>query len=355
MSLTKKNRFWHYDFIFKGRRYQGSTHQTNINKAKLVEAKVRSDTALEAFGIGPRKEAPLFKQFMEGRFEESVRMNAKAKRTAKSYREKAKPLLAYPPFAAARLDQIDGDMIERYKAHRMKTVAINTLNGELATLRKALRLAHEWKLIPACPKVRLLPNGRQRNFVVSGELENAYLAVTDYPLKQAAILILDLGLRPEECVRLKKVDISDDTLIVREGKSVNAARALPLTQRALASIELLSALWPDSEFLFKGSKGKHFTRGALNNLHTKAKKANDWPADFVLYSFRHTFGTRLAESGASVFDIKRLMGHFSVKVSERYIHPTAGGIELAMKRKEELDKILRGEAAPSESTTKDRK
>lgn len=357
MALTKRGKrgTWHYDFILRGRRYQGSTFQTNINKARQVEAKIRSDAALGLFDIGPKKYCPTLQEFLEGQFEKHVTLNAKAKRTAAFYREKAKRLLAFNDLATARLDGIDGELLDRYKAQRLRSVSVITVNGELATLRKALHLAAEWTLITKCPKVRLLPNEARREFVVSGELERAYLAAAAYPLREAAILILDLGLRPEECVRLRKQDIAGTTATVRDGKSKNAARALPLTERALASIELLKALWPDSEWLFPGRKGQHLGRGSLDNLHTRLRSAHDWPKEFVLYSLRHSFGTRLAESGASVFDIKRLMGHSSVKVSERYVHPTADGIDLAMRRKEVLDKIVRGEITPADATNEVRK
>src|SRR6185369_224407 len=41
--------------------------------------------------------------------------------------------------------------------------------------------------------------------------------------------------------------------------------------------------------------------------------------DFTVHVLRHTFGTQLAESGASVYDIRDLMGHSSIMVSENYV------------------------------------
>ena len=40
------------------------------------------------------------------------------------------------------------------------------------------------------------------------------------------------------------------------------------------------------------------------------------PADFVLHSFRPTYGTRLGETGADAFTIMKLMGHSSVTISQ---------------------------------------
>jgi site-specific recombinase XerD len=56
------------------------------------------------------------------------------------------------------------------------------------------------------------------------------------------------------------------------------------------------------------------------------------PSDFVLHSLRHSFGTRLGESGADAFTIMRLMGHSTVTVSQRYVHPSPEAVELAYER-----------------------
>jgi integrase len=51
-------------------------------------------------------------------------------------------------------------------------------------------------------------------------------------------------------------------------------------------------------------------------------------------SFRHTFGTRLGETGADAFTIMKLMGHSTVTVSQRYVHPSPQAMESAFSRLE---------------------
>jgi len=43
---------------------------------------------------------------------------------------------------------------------------------------------------------------------------------------------------------------------------------------------------------------------------------------FVLYSFRHTFLTRLGESGCDVWTLARIAGQSSISISARYVHPS---------------------------------
>ncbi|MGO9275341.1 MAG: tyrosine-type recombinase/integrase [Terriglobia bacterium] len=77
--------------------------------------------------------------------------------------------------------------------------------------------------------------------------------------------------------------------------------------------------------------------------------------EFVLYSLRHTYGTRLGEAGADAFTIMRLMGHSSVTVSQRYVHPTPEALEPAVERLETLNrnaqKRLAGQVGATVSAT----
>ena len=55
----------------------------------------------------------------------------------------------------------------------------------------------------------------------------------------------------------------------------------------------------------------------VQNAHRRAiKKAKLEPFEF--YCWRHTFGTRCAESGMDKFSLARLLGHSSPRVAERY-------------------------------------
>ena len=67
----------------------------------------------------------------------------------------------------------------------------------------------------------------------------------------------------------------------------------------------------------------------MNHCHERVREVLGLPAEFVLHSLRHTFGTRLGEAGADAFTIMRIMGHSSITVSQRYVHPTPETMENA--------------------------
>jgi Phage integrase family len=62
--------------------------------------------------------------------------------------------------------------------------------------------------------------------------------------------------------------------------------------------------------------------------HTKEKELIPW----VLYSFRHTFLTRLGQSGCDAWTLARIAGHASIAISSRYVHPSQDAVSNAMSR-----------------------
>jgi hypothetical protein len=67
----------------------------------------------------------------------------------------------------------------------------------------------------------------------------------------------------------------------------------------------------------------------VNHAHERVRDVLGLPKEFVLHSLRHTFGTRLGEAGADAFTIMRILGHSTITVSQRYVHPTPETMENA--------------------------
>jgi len=361
MSIFKRgNKYW-YHFMFNGEHVQKSTKQGNPRTARKIEAAKRTALAMGEVGIEPRKAAPMFSDLAK-RFLAHVEARHENKpQTVQFYAAKLNRLLEYAPIAGARLDRIDEGIIEGYVVARCASVGPATVNRELATLRLMLRLAHEWREIQRVPRIRLLTGERVRDFVLSRKQEEIYLGACPQPLNDIAVLMLETGLRIGEALHLEWADITlapvngarFGFLRVREGKSKNARRIIPLTDRAAAMLRERRitqeidaakrkaegkeppALW----FVFANRDGAPYLGTSINHLHRDAcapkvdgKRKAIFPADFVLHSLRHTMLTRLGESGVDAFTIMRIAGHSSIVVSQRYIHPTPEAVERAFER-----------------------
>lgn len=355
MAIFKRGRVYWYHFLFNGEHVQKSTRQGNPRTARQMEAAQRTALAKGEAGIRERKPVPVLKDFAQ-RFIDAIEVRCAEKpRTIAFYAEKLSRLLEFEPLMSARLDKIDEALIESYVQDRRKRVAPATVNRQLATLRRLLRLAYEWQVIDRVPRIRMLPGERNREFVLSHKAENDYLEKAPQPLSDVALLILDTGLRIGEALALECRDVHLEPvgdaefgyLRVRDGKSRFARRNIPLTSRVRAMLAgRVSQV--DSALIFPNPDGKPYLVTSLDHQHGTARSGHRVPKDFVIHSLRHTYGTRLGESGADAFTIMRLMGHSSVTVSQRYVHPTPKALESAVQKLEAFNQKAAGKLLEAE-------
>jgi len=77
------------------------------------------------------------------------------------------------------------------------------------------------------------------------------------------------------------------------------------------------------------TKSEHVEPSTIKKQHKNALR-DSRVRPFVLYSLRHTFLTRLGESGCDVWTLARIAGHSSIAMSSRYVHPSADKVLDAM-------------------------
>ncbi len=166
---------------------------------------------------------------------------------------------------------------------------------------------------------------------------------------QVAAVLADTGLRPEECFRLcweaiAWVNGRHGTLLVTHGKTAAARRILPMTPRVRGILEgrwegagrpVGGWVWPAPTYSghVEASSLRKQHAGAFKAIGEEAAKHNQKAArPFVLYTLRHTFLTRLGESGCDAWTLARIAGHSSISISSRYVHPSEDAVLAAMSR-----------------------
>jgi integrase len=190
------------------------------------------------------------------------------------------------------------------------------------------------------------------DFVLDPITESAYLKACPPQLHDVAIVLLDSALRLGEALALQWSDVHLEPaggarygwIQVRDGKSKNARRTVPLAARVSRLLREKGKL-STSVWVFPGdSPDRPLLGTSLAHMHAKVcrpgtgkKRRYFFPKPFVLHSLRHTCLTRLGEAGADAFTIMKLAGHSSVTISQRYVHPTGETIELAFDRLEKLN------------------
>ena len=345
MSIYKRGEVYWYKFMWNGQLIRESTKQGNDKTARKMEAAHRTRLAEGLVGIREKKRTTLgdfiknrFEPWAKGRFENNSTKTWKA-----WYQPSIRTLQSYAPLCSRVLSEITSEHVSdfaaqiRAKGLRGKALQASSVNSRLRVLRRILHLAVEWGELENAPKFKLEPGERHREHVLPPAEEAKYLAAAPPLLADIATVLVDSGMRPEECFREHWEDVTwtngrFGTILVTHGKTKAARRVLPMTFRVR---EVLERRWdaagkPAEGWIWPApTKSAHVEPSTVKKQHKKAIKESK-VRPFVLYSLRHTFLTRLGESGCDVWTLARIAGHSSIAMSSRYVHPSADRVLDAM-------------------------
>jgi len=362
--VYKRGRVWWYKFNWNGEPIRESTKQTNKRTAEQMEATHKTSLAKGEVGLRDRKPAPTLKEFAEQDFLPFVRSTSAGKpRTITFYETTVANLTGFGKLASLRLDAITPEILADFAAYRREDgMQISTINRDLATVRRIFHLAQEWGRVTAVlPRVRMLPGERQRERVLTTEEEQKYLEAAmglgrdsddsyrralegiratkrgeqprrpdAYLLRDVSTILIDCGLRPEECHRLKWENIRDGAIEIFTGKRKASRRRIPASSRVLSILEIRRAS-SLSDWVFPAeTKSEHIETGTLKKQHGKALTASK-VKDFVPYDLRHTCLTRWAKV-MDPFTLKKVAGHTDLSTTMRYVHLNDEDVRAAMQK-----------------------
>lgn len=149
-------------------------------------------------------------------------------------------------------------------------------------------------------------------------------------LRPLVMVMALAGLRLGEALALRweHVDTGRNEIRVRQSnssgrgvgdvKSDTSIREVPMVPELAKAI---AALPRDSEWLFPNTSGDvQGQSGTLRRSFKAALKAAELP-DTTFHHLRHSFGSMLIQQGASIEEVRKLMGHASAQITlERYTH-----------------------------------
>jgi integrase len=338
--IYKRGRVYWYKFVWQGGIIRESTKQGNDRVARQMEAAHRTSLAKGEVGIRERKPIPTLAEFCNKRFEPWGEATTTPKTWRDFYRVGLLAIKGYTRLANLTLDAIGSEKIAEFVSHQQaRGLQVSSVNSSLRILRRVLRVAVEWGELKSAPKVRMLPGERHRERVLTDDEEARYLAAASKLLADVATVLVDTGLRPEECYRLAWDSITwvngrNGTLLVTHGKTKAARRMLPMSPRVRSRLE---SRWEAAGRPLEGwiwsapTKSGHLEPSSLKKQHAKALRLSQ-VRPFVLYTLRHTFLTRLGGAGCDVWTLARIAGHSSIGISARYVHPSEDSVLTAMSR-----------------------
>ncbi len=231
---------------------------------------------------------------------------------------------------------------------RTKKLSRHTVNDILAALRSGLRLAEAEGLIPAAPRINLLPSDDSEGVVAPSEEDFQALLEACEEFRENAPYLPEVveffgltGLRSGEVFNLtwRSVDLARRAVRIekqRRARMVNQRiwtpkgrkfREVPLSQRALEIMEQVAAETrpQPADFVFPNSGGCPYVRrhdagaGAGKGWLPDAIRSAGLKGRINLHGLRHLFAVRLLTRGVPITVVSELLGHSSIELTvKRY-------------------------------------
>jgi integrase/recombinase XerD len=154
---------------------------------------------------------------------------------------------------------------------------------------------------------------------------------------KAFVLILRWsGLRISDAMQLTRQRIDEEGRLFLYTQKTGTPVKIPLPEEVISSIEILP--WYDSDYLFWNQQSSTRILTATGNMRDSLgrlfKLANI--ENGHAHRFRDTFAVELLQKGVSLEDVSILLGHRSVKITEKHYAPWVKGrqdrLEAAVKK-----------------------
>ena len=258
------------------------------------------------------------------KMKEDMRIRNFAKYTYDSYLGKTKDIMKY--FGEKKLEEVTTEELRGFLLKYLKEER-KLADRSINYYNSVIRFIYEVTLDKVLNK-KQLPMRKQKKTVykvlTKEDLSTFFNACDNFKFKTIFMLVYGSGLRIGEVANLRVEDIDSKKMriFVREGKG-NKERYTILPKQ---SLEMLRTYWSKYRQnkrrgrIFLSETGKAITVGVIREHFRKYRRKAKINEKATVHTLRHNFATDLIERGATLIQVKELMGHSNIRSTMAYVH-----------------------------------
>ena len=154
------------------------------------------------------------------------------------------------------------------------------------------------------------------------EVKALFMTEKNFKHRLLLMMVYASGLRVGEVVKLKRqdIDLSRKLLNIRSGKG-RKDRYTIVSDTVINALTDYYTRYKIQNWLFNGANpNKHLVTRSAQRIFDEAIKRAKIQKNATIHSLRHSFATHLLEGGTDIRYIQELLGHSSIRTTERYTH-----------------------------------
>ena len=277
------------------------------------------------------------------KMKEDMNMRNFSKYTYDSYLGKTRDIIRY--YGEKQLEEVTTEELREFLLKYLKDER-KLSDRSINYYNSVIRFIYEVTLDKLINK-KQLPMRKKKKTVykvlTKEELSTFFNVCDNFKFKTIFMLVYGSGLRIGEVANLRVEDIDSKNMriFVRAGKG-NKERYTILPKQ---SLEMLREYWKKYRQhkrrgrIFLSESGKAITVGVIRDHFRKYRKKAKINEKATVHTLRHNFATDLIERGATLIQVKELMGHSNIRSTMAYIHVA----NVKMDLESPLDEFMKGE------------
>ncbi len=231
-----------------------------------------------------------------------------------------------PNFGKLYMDEVSKKDVIQFISRHSLTYKPGSVNRVIILLRYIFNLSIRWE-IPGITKnptagIPLLEeNNKKERFLTAAEASALVEKLNDSDNKMLQYIIPMLiltGARKNEVLRAKWGDFNFGQRVWRIPMSKNGkARHVPISDGVQYLLEGVPR-YTGCEYVFPNPKSLKPYISIFTSWNTARKAVG--LRDVRIHDLRHSFASFLVNSGRSIYEVQRILGHTQIKTTQRYAH-----------------------------------